>query len=250
MSNNYGIVSNYDETEKITSIGTFFEFPFNDKDGEDNYGARFICSKKQEEYAMYIYVDYFGSKCGLGGSWILLRKGNLAITINDTENIILEPNEEMTADNKDGYVREAVSYALTKDQLKKICDADSVRLKISGENKEFVVNCTDLCREYPSDNLGSDYYWASGELDKIKERIRYCVNAEKEKISFVTFARRFYNAAFDGNAYLDSLEIKEPVKELVKESGGCLITLLMTIGTISAFFAAIALIVNAFLIGW
>ena len=248
MSYNFGIVSNYDETTKITSIGTLFEFPFNDKDGEDHYGVRFICSKKQDEYALFIYMEYFGAKSGLGGSWILLRKGNLQITINDSENIILEPYEEITADNKDGCVRETVSYALTKDQLKIICDADSVSLKITGQKKEYVVNCSDFCRVFPSDKFGGDYYWTSGELDKMKDRISFCVKAKKEKISFVTFARRFYNAAFDGNAYLDSLEIKEPVKEPVKESSSCLITLLMTLGTISAFFAAIGVIVNAFLV--
>lgn len=239
MSNNHVIV--YDgKSTNTTNVAMLYEFPFCAEVLEDSYGARLICVKNQEEFKLFLYVEYFSENSEYRDPWCLLRNGNLTITINKAENIILEPFEEVLSDNRSGYVREVVSYELSKELLRKICDADSVSLNISGEKKEFVVNCMDLCDEYPTTALGMEYYHKSGELIG---RIQAFDKVQKEKISFITYARRFYNAVFDEQAYSDALEMKFPVKK-----SSCLITLLMTLGTISAFFAAIGVIINAFLV--
>ncbi len=99
-----------------------------------------------------------------GDDWFFLRQGELIININNVENMVLRPKESYTdtyTNYHDVHCVESDYYELTQEQLKRICDAQTIDFKISGaqEAKIFQAN------------------------------------------HFIMYAQKFYNALYDSNAY-------------------------------------------------
>lgn len=144
-----------------------------------------------------------------GRDWFFLRKGRLIININNVENITLEPHEsytEVTNDYRSCHEHEY--YIISKEILKKICNAESVDIQISGES--------DVAE----------------------------LNANK----FIRYAQIFYNGFYDDEAYREALEKQEKVKkgelgyihypaedDETKGSGeGCMVALLLICSAFSS----------------
>lgn len=111
--------------------------------------------------------------------------------------------EKIYSDIRNDLHRESCCYEINQEILQKICEAKSVDFKISGRDDSFVVNANE----------------------------------------FITYARRFYNGFYDENAYLDSLNESEEVKEV---NSSCLVTLLMAFAAISSFVACLSFLVGLF----
>lgn len=123
--------------------------------------------------------------------WCFLRNGKMILNINNVENIVLKPTDISTTTfhgNKfiiahnfqrvddacdDGvqrlYCIEVVSYAISQEILKKICDAKTVDVQISGDAGVGVV-------------------------------------AEANVNGFIDDCRLFYNAFYDNEAYVNTVE--------------------------------------------
>lgn len=148
--------------------------------------------------ALVLDLDYDGLE------WFFLRDGNLTININDVENIVLEPHESYTntyTGYSDCHCVESVFYQLDQELLKKICDAKTIDFKISG---------------------ATTYDIANGN-------------------SFIEYAQKFYNGFYDEEAYKDAVAEPEPKPSTPHtsastsaSSSGCMITLLMALGTLSS----------------
>ncbi len=116
-----------------------------------------------------------------GDDWFFLRQGELIININNVENMVLKPKESYTdtyTSYHDVHCVESDYYELTQEQLKRICEANTIDIKISGAQEEKIFQA----------NL------------------------------FIMYAQRFYNAFYDNNAYQDSLKggcLKEGLKGLL-----------------------------------
>lgn len=116
--------------------------------------------------------------------WIFARNGNLALKI-DGDMIELECMEIETdtpsGSSGDVMCLEKVAYAISPDLLKKVCDSQSLRVRLNGGERQ----------ETPDESWCDEFR-------------KYC--------------RQFYNGTYDQSLYLDDLEdIKvggtEPVKE-------------------------------------
>lgn len=160
---------------------------------------------------------------GTGGDdWYFLKDGNVIININDVENIQLEPHE-LSSNVYHGKCLEDCCYEIDQTILKKICDADNLDIQFNGKGYAYS-------------------YKGIGEFDGLG------------KMSIILYAKIAYNGFYDNKAYEDIIQElenhrqKKEEEERKSNSSSCLITLLMTLGTISAFFAAIGVIVNAFLV--
>ncbi len=139
-----------------------------------------------------------------GDDWFFLRQGELIININNVENMVLKPKESYTdtyTSYHDVHCVESDYYELTQEQLKRICEANTIDVKITGRDhfEVFHVN------------------------------------------KFIIYARQFYNAVYDSNAYQESLKMG-----YVGTSGdnGCIVTLLMIFSTLSTLLTCIALIMG------
>ena len=162
--------------------------------------------------------------------WFFLRNGNVILNINNVENITLTPHENYSkVTNTFGYTscKESCWYAISQEQLKKICDADSVDIKITGDKSFYVF-------EGDKSQILIIYTY------KTKDSFEHS-RSKKVNFSIMQYAQLMYNACFDNEAYLNSLnemeraseratqEMQKEVKE-VKSSGGCIVTILMAIG--------------------
>ena len=104
-----------------------------------------------------------------GDDWFFLRQGEVIININNVENIVLKPNESYTdtyTSYHDVHCVESDYYELTQEQLKRICDANTIDIKISGAQEAKIFQAALL-------------------------RLH---------------AQRFYNAVYDSNAYPESFK--------------------------------------------
>ena len=138
----------------------------------------------------------------LGADWMFLRDGKMIINIDGTENINLDANESNTevgvgfrnAVCENGY------YAISKDDLKKVCDAKEVEVRISG---------------------GSSYHSINNKPDQ--------KNSEKAILpgdKFLFMCRAFYAGLYDDDTYNAQIEAIIPIgSENAKapSSGGCFI---------------------------
>lgn len=78
-----------------------------------------------------------------GSSWPILSIGKLIININDIDNIELEPHESYRIFKNEYSCKSEESdwYRINQDILKKICDADSVNIQVTGKSVwEFKAN--------------------------------------------------------------------------------------------------------------
>lgn len=97
--------------------------------------------------------------------WVYLKEGNLILNINDVENIVLKPyHVQMEPKHNIDYAENAL-YIIDQDLLRKICNAETLDMKISG-------------REI------SDSFSAT---------------------NFIKYAQFFYNGFYDENAYKEVL---------------------------------------------
>lgn len=109
-----------------------------------------------------------------GRDWFFLREGRLIININNVENITLEPHESYTkVTNEYRSCEEHEYYIISKEILKKICNAESVDIQISGESAVDELNANE----------------------------------------FIRYAQIFYNGFYDDEAYREALEKQEKVKK-------------------------------------
>lgn len=107
------------------------------------------------------------------GEWAFLRNGELIIQINGVENIrlsVLGEDSDVTSGGigsiRQSACEELVWYQIDRDILKKICDANSCLMQLSG---------------------GAGCWTLEGD-------------------SFVTMAKAFYNGCFDESAYVADLQ--------------------------------------------
>lgn len=101
-----------------------------------------------------------------GEDWFFLRSGELFININNVENIVLKPHESYS-DCGHGICLESDYYEIDQATLKRICEANTIDVKITGGDHSEVFH----------------------------------VNR------FIIYAQQFYNAVYDSNAYQESLKM-------------------------------------------
>ena len=148
---------------------------------DDLMTASFKHTSTPEVDAVGISILYASS------DWIFLRDGELIININNVENVVLKPKGAYTdtiRGNFEAYSKvakvkltgsdsvhcwEGAWYELSQDMLKKICDAQSVDMKICGGKTYETVNAN----------------------------------------SFITYSRLFYNAFYDSEAYKETVAKKD-----------------------------------------
>lgn len=137
----------------------------------------------------------------LGADWFFLRNGHMIINIDGTENMTLEPHESNT-DVGVGYynaVQEIGFYQITKEQLKKICDAKTIDVRVAGGNSYHEIN------------------------NKANQE-----NVEKSILpgdKFLFMCRAFYSGLYDDSSYSEWLNTIVPVGSENKKApgGGCFI---------------------------
>lgn len=145
---------------------------------DDLMTASFMHTSTPEVDALGINILYAST------DWMFLRDGELIININNVENVVLKPKEAYTdtiRGNFEAYSKvakveltgsdsvhcwEGAWYGLSQDILKKICDAQSIDMKIGGGKTSETVSAN----------------------------------------SFITYSRLFYNAFYDNEAYKDTVE--------------------------------------------
>jgi len=138
-----------------------------------------------------ILIDY----TYMGDNWSFLRDGSMTINIEGGENIKLEPNESNTevSAGYHGAVVEVGYYPITKDQLKKVCDAKNIEVRVQG---------------------------ASGYMDLKNESSKgWCTDLlPANKFQFM--CRAFYSGLFEDAAYNDYLvELVPPGTEAKAKAG-------------------------------
>lgn len=124
--------------------------------GEDRYSSQLSLKLRHVKTPDLdsILIDYtYYSK-----EWMFLRDGNLIINIDGVDNVELDPHESDTKVGEFGGSRitEKGFYNITKEQLKQICDAKEISVRISG-NSYFELEDKGLlkfhfmCRSFYAD---------------------------------------------------------------------------------------------------
>ena len=211
MANKF-IMVDYDKfTNKRETFMAYISLTMKYEEDEDNYFPYYLDIRLRhmsvpESEDLLLDVSYAGR------DWFFLRNGRVIININNVENITLEPHESYTeVTNEFRSCREADYYIISQEILKKICDAESVDIQISGESDVAEVNANE----------------------------------------FIRYAQIFYNGFYDEEAYKEALEKQEKVKQgeldyiyydedeeddgETKESGeSCMVTLLLMCSAFSS----------------
>ncbi|HAQ71564.1 MAG TPA: hypothetical protein DCR48_11375 [Flavobacteriales bacterium] len=138
----------------------------------------------------------------LGGDWMFLRNGNMIINLDGTENIKLEAKESNT-DVGVGFrnaVCEIGFYSISKEELKKVCDAKEVEVRVGGANSyHSIAN---------SDQKNSEKSILPGD-------------------KFLFMCRTFYAGLYDDSSYSSQIEAIIPVgtenAKAPAAGGGCFI---------------------------
>jgi len=146
-----------------------------------------------------ILIDYVY----LGGDWMFLRNGKMTINIDGTENLNLECNESNT-DVGVGFrnaVCEIGYYPITKEDLKKVCDAKEVEVRVSGSNSYHAINN--------------------------KPNQENCEKTILPGDKFLFMCRAFYAGLYDDDSFNAELESIIPVgsenEKAPSSGGGCFI---------------------------
>lgn len=145
-----------------------------------------------------------------GDDWFFLRSGILIININNIENIELDPHESYAETYNTGYsfkCKESDFYIINQEILKKICDAKSVEIKVTGKSV-WVLNANGL--------------------------IRYAQ----------IFYNGFYDENAYWDALKEEEEMRKLIAS--HSNSSCLVTLLMAITTISSFAACWSFLIGLF----
>lgn len=89
--------------------------------------------------------------------WMFLKNGEMIINIDGLDNIDLAPHESDTDVKDGGRIKEIGFYNITKEQLKQICDAKEISVRISGKSSYFELKDKGLlkfhfmCRSFYAD---------------------------------------------------------------------------------------------------
>lgn len=91
--------------------------------------------------------------------WFFVRNGKMIVNIDGIDNIELEPHESDTSVGKYGgtTLQEIGFYNISKEQLKQICDAKEISVRISGGSSYFELKDKGLlkfrfmCRSFYAD---------------------------------------------------------------------------------------------------
>lgn len=137
----------------------------------------------------------------LGGDWMFLGNGNMIINLDGIENITLEAHESNTEVGV-GFrnaVCEIGYYSISKEDLKKVCDAKQVEIRVAG---------------------GNSYHSIDNKPDQ--------KNSEKSILpgdKFLFMCRAFYAGLYDDSSYSSQIEAIIPVgtENAKAPGGGCFI---------------------------
>lgn len=108
----------------------------------------------------YLLIDIFTDSTD---DWLFIRSGNLYINLNNSINITLGAQENSTdcsVSNNVTHHYESVYYDISKEILAQICDADTVDLKLTGDNFSKVYSSDkflNYCRRFYNEFYGGDY---------------------------------------------------------------------------------------------
>ena len=127
------------------------------------------------------------------GEWAFLREGELAIRINEGETIHLPAHESDSDVTRESFtnassVQEVCYYEINENILKKICDATSIKIRLTGGKGQW----------------------------------------ELEGDGFRTLAQAFYNGCFDNTKYADQVQHATDIdaqKKKIKKTG-CIIEII------------------------
>lgn len=140
--------------------------------------------------------------------WLFLRHGNMIINIDDRENITLQPTEADTDVRDGGNITERGYYSITKEQLKKICDAQKVAIKVSGQATYLIID------------------------ENTKRGTDISISPDAK---FLFMCRAFYAGMYNDTTYEPALEKAIPVGQENKGTFSGPVKLLMFIGTVLPF---------------
>ena len=144
-------------------------------------------------------IDYFY----LGANWMFIRNGNMIINIDGVENITLEPHESDTevGVGHRNAIAEVGYYTISKENLKRVCDAKAVEVRISGSSSYHVIN-------NEPDQDSSEKTILPGD-------------------KFLWMCRAFYAGLYEDSSYNEQIEAVIPIgtenEKPAGAGGGCFI---------------------------
>jgi len=100
-----------------------------------------------------IVIDYSYT----ANDWIYLRNGKLIVNLDGVENIELTPHESDTDVRNGGRCTEKGFFDISKENLKKICDSNSIDVRVSGASSYLELEGKGLlkfqfmCRSFYAD---------------------------------------------------------------------------------------------------
>lgn len=107
-----------------------------------------------------IVIDY----TYYSNDWIFLRDGNMIINLDGVDNVTIQPHESDTDVRDGGRIQENGFWNITKDDLKKVCDAKAISVRISGGSSYFELKDKGLlkfqfmCRSFYADLFDDSSY--------------------------------------------------------------------------------------------
>lgn len=116
------------------------------------------------------------------GDWAFLREGELSMIINSGKAIHLEAHESDSDVTHNAYINsmateELCFYIIDKEILKKICDAKSIKLKLSGGKGSWVIDGIEL------KTLAQQFYNGFYDETMYVEELAHHQDVEKQKSS-------------------------------------------------------------------
>lgn len=118
--------------------------------------------------------------------WMSLIDGTMIIKLDLVNNLVLKPYESFTEIRNGVRCNEQGFYKISKDELKKICDANTIALKVSGASSDLEVKGKGL-------------------------------------LKFQFMCRSFYSALYDDNSYDSWINSIIPPGSKSMSDGGCFI---------------------------
>jgi hypothetical protein len=125
----------------------------------------------------YVYVS---------DKWMFLRNGTIIVNLDGVENIELTPYESHTDVRNGGICNEIGFYDISKENLKKICDANSIAIRVSGRSSNLEIK-------------------------------------DKSLLKFRFMCRCFYAYLYDDHSYDTWIDSIIPPGSETKSEGGCFI---------------------------
>lgn len=125
--------------------------------GEDSYSSQLSLElrhvKTPDLDSMVIDYTYYSK------DWIFLRNGEMIINIDGVDNVNLAPHESDTKVGEFGGsgITENGFYSITKEQLKQICDAKEISVRVSGDSSfielkdKGLLKFNFMCRSFYAD---------------------------------------------------------------------------------------------------